>query len=93
MPWFELSADADAFVAELGRYGWVFPFDWGAWEDETKRLIDTDGIEHADVATLRRLLILLVRSDRFVEGQLGWAMESGLVARILRRLGEVSAHS
>jgi hypothetical protein len=88
MPWFELSDDARAFVAELGRGGWVFVFDWRAWEDEARRLID-GGLEHADVDGIRRLLTTLVRSDRFVEGQLGWAFESGLSERVLRRLREL----
>lgn len=69
MPWFEMSDDARAFVAELGRGGWVFVFDWRAWEDEARRLID-GGLEHADVDGIRRLFTTLVRSDRFVEGQL-----------------------
>jgi hypothetical protein len=89
MPWFELSDDARAFVAELGRGGWVYAFDWRAWEDEARRLMEPDGLEHADVEDLRRLFTTLVRSDRFVEGQLAWAFESGLVVRILRRLCEL----
>jgi uncharacterized protein DUF6508 len=91
MPWFELSADARAFIAELGRYGWVYVFDWRAWEDEAKRLIDAGGVEVADLDNIRRLYTTLVRSDRFTEGQLAWAFESGLIVRILRRLRELDA--
>jgi len=91
VPWFELSDDAQAFMSELRGGGWVFVFDWRAWEPEAQRLIDVGGVEQADLSDLRRLLTLLVRSDRFVEGQLSWAMESGLITRILRRLQAISA--
>jgi Family of unknown function (DUF6508) len=88
MPWFELSEDASAFVTELGRGGWVYVFDWRAWEDEARKLID-GGLEQADVDGIRRLFTTLVRSNRFVEGQLAWAFESGLIARMVRRLREL----
>ena len=88
MPWFELSRDAEAFVRTLGKHGWVFVFDWMAWQDEARELID-GGLEHADVDDIRRLFTTLVRSDRFVEGRLAWAFESGLVARMVRRLREL----
>ena len=40
--------------------------------------------------TLRKLFTLLVRRDRFVEGSLGEALESGLVVRILYRLRAIA---
>ena len=89
MPWFEPSDEARAFVAELGRCGWVFVFDWQAWEPEARELIRGGGVEQASVDEIRRLVTLLVRSNRFVEGQLAWAFESGLMVRILRRLRDL----
>jgi hypothetical protein len=86
MPWFELSDDAQAFVGELGRHGWIVVFGWRAWEDDARELIEGDGLATADVETIRRLFTLLVRSDRFVEGQLAWAFESGLMTRVVQRL-------
>lgn len=90
MPWFELSGDARAFVAELGRQGWVYVFDWMAWQDEAKRLMAPGGVESAGVDEIRRLFTTLVRSDRFMEGQLGWAFDSGLFVRMVRRLRELT---
>jgi len=92
MPWFELSEDALAFVNALGHYGFVVVFDWRAWETEAKRLIDTGGVEAAGVDDIRRLLTTLIRSDSFVEGQLAWAFESGLMVRILRRLRDIDTN-
>ncbi|MGH3083327.1 MAG: DUF6508 domain-containing protein [Gaiellaceae bacterium] len=43
-------------------------FDWLTWEPEAKRLTDVGGIEQADLLDLRRLLTMLVRSDRFRRG-------------------------
>jgi uncharacterized protein DUF6508 len=91
MPWYELGDDASAFREELGRYGWVYVFDWMTWQDEAKRLIEGDGLETASVDDIRRLFTTLVRSDRFMEGQLGWAFESGLMVRILHRIEELDA--
>jgi Family of unknown function (DUF6508) len=91
MPWFELSADAQAFVSTLGKGGWVFVFDWMSWANDARQMIETGGLESADLLTLRKLLALLVRRDRFVEGSLGEAFESGLVLRILYRLRAIGA--
>jgi Family of unknown function (DUF6508) len=90
MPWFELSPDASAFVDALRAHGLIVPFDWVAWHEEAECIVTGDGLEHADLLTLRKLLILLVRRDRFVEGSLGEAFASGLVVRIVRRLQELN---
>lgn len=90
MPWFELSRDAAASVETLGKHGWIFVFDWMSWAEDARRIVETDELERADVLTLRKLLTLLVRRDRFVEGSLGEAFESGLVLRILYRLRAVA---
>jgi len=91
MPWFELSVDALAFSRTLGKHGWIVVFDWMSWTGDARRLVETDGLERADLLTLRKLLTLLVRRDRFVEGSLGEAFESGLVVRILYRLRALAA--
>ncbi len=82
MPWFELSDDASAFMAEVGRGGWVFVFDWMSWEPVP--------LEEADLEDIRRHLTRLVRGNRFVEGALGEAFESGFVLRLLYRLRELT---
>jgi hypothetical protein len=93
MPWFELSVDARAFVATLGKGGWIFVFDWMSWANDARQIIETDGLERADLLMLRKLLTLLVRRDRFVEGSLGEAFESGLVVRILYRLRAIASEA
>lgn len=94
MPWYELSERALAFVRAIGANGWVEPFDWMAWAEtaEGKALRDDrDALAQASPDQLQRLLTTLVRADRFSEGTLGWAFESGLMAAIARRAEKLAA--
>lgn len=63
-------------------------FDWGAWSasSEARGLLgDPSAVSKAKPEQLVRLLTALLRQDRFVEGALGHAYESGLLTAILRR--------
>jgi hypothetical protein len=88
MPWFDFSTAARAFVADLGRCGWVTPFDWPAWAatERGRRLVtDPAAIAGASVEDLGRILTTLVRGDRFSEGTLVNAYETGVLTAIVRR--------
>ncbi len=91
--WFSLSQDGHGFVSTCYETGWVqLGFDWPKWigTREAARLRDDPaGIENASPEQLRRLLTALIRQDRFVEGLLGGAFESGLLLRIVRRVAEL----
>lgn len=89
IPWVEYATQVLDFLRVLSLHGWVVPFDWPSWLPEAKRLVEPGGVEGADVETLQRLLTTIVRQDRFVEGNLASAFESGLVVRILRRIAEL----
>lgn len=94
MPWYELSDRAGAFVRAIGANGWIEPFDWMAWAEtpEGKALReDRAALANATPDQLKRLLTTLVRADRFNEGTLGWAFESGLMAAITRRAATLAA--
>ena len=85
MPWYRFSPAADAFLRDAGAL--VEPFDWPAWlqTSDGMRLRDPDAVRDADAADLARLLTAILRSDRFTEGSLAGAHESGLLTAILRR--------
>jgi len=84
---FDLSSLAGQFVAALYDHGWVVPFDWVAWQDEAVQLYESpEALGKADIQTLRKLLTLHVRKDRFCEGHLAAVFESGHVTAILQRL-------
>jgi len=88
MPWFELSERADAFIRTAAGSGWVQPFDWMAWveTDEGKSLRDDrEALSRSTADQLQRLLTAVIRADRFSEGSLEWAFDSGLMAAIARR--------
>jgi hypothetical protein len=81
-------ADAE-FVKACYDLGWILAdFDWPEWKEtpEALRLRDDSfGIENASCEQLAKLLTVLVRQDRFVEGALREAFEAGLLLRIVRR--------
>ncbi|MFN3447694.1 MAG: DUF6508 domain-containing protein [Roseococcus sp.] len=86
----------EAYVEEVIRFtevayahGWVLPdFDWIAWggsEEAIVLLSDPAKLAAATPRQLARLLTLIIRQDRFVEGALAAAFESGLILGIVRR--------
>ena len=89
MGWFEFGPTAEAWRAAVARGDWiVVGFDWRSWlETERGRALrdDPDAIASATPDELGWLLTAIVRSDRFVEGSIQGAFESGLLVRICRR--------
>jgi hypothetical protein len=87
--YFEFGPTAEAWRAAVGRGGWVIVgFDWRSWlqTDEGRALRDRpEALASATPEQLGKLLTAIVRSDRFVEGSIAGAFESGLLARIARR--------
>jgi len=90
MPWYRFSPAADAFLRDAG--GLMEPFDWPAWlgTPEGARLRDPAAVAGASEVDLSRLLTAIVRSDRFTEGSLAGAYDSGLLIAILRRAKQLS---
>jgi hypothetical protein len=87
--WFEFGPTAEAWRTAVAAGSWVVvDFDWRTWltGDEGRTLRDDpNAIATATPDQLAWLLTAIVRSDRFVEGSIGGAFESGLLARISRR--------
>lgn len=91
MPWYERSDSGDALVAALA--GCCLPgFNWPRWLSGPaghRQANDPVALAGAGPADLCRLITALVRSDRFSEGSLAGAYESGLLGRVLDRVAEV----
>jgi hypothetical protein len=88
MPYVERSDEAQRFVTEAASAGWIFPFDWPTWAatPEARALLgDPARVAAASADDLARLLTTIVRGDRFSEGTLVHAHESGLLTAITRR--------
>ncbi len=90
VPYFDYSPEALQFLRALGVNGWLEPYDWNAWLPEAERYYhDPTLLDHADIPTIRNLLTLHVRRDRFHEGHFASMSESGHIAAILRRLATI----
>ena len=88
LPYYTFGPAGEAFLGGVGRGGWVFPFDWGSWlQTDGGRALQArpEALAAAAPIQLARLLTAIVRSDRFVEGSIAGAFESGLLAGIARR--------
>lgn len=90
MPFFSLSDEAAEFVRALYRQGLVIAFDWRSWKEEAKQYqINSAALATADLLTIRKLLTLHVRTDRFAEGHLEKVYEKGNLTAILQRLKQI----
>lgn len=89
MPWYELGPTAEAFLRAVVGNGWMMiGFDWPTWASTAEAMaLRTDPAALADATPdqIAKLLTALIRSDRFNEGTLGDAFESGYIAAIARR--------
>jgi len=86
-PHFNFSAEADRFHHCLYDNNWIVSFDWPGWQAEAERLCASpEMLERADLETIRKLLTLHVRKERFCEGHLLGMFESGHLTNVLRRL-------
>jgi ADP-ribosyl-[dinitrogen reductase] hydrolase len=73
------------------RFGWWMPFDWSTWEEGRRLVEDPARLSGAGLTTLRKLLTMHVRADRFADGHLAAVHRSGHLAAILRRVAELRA--
>ncbi|NIA13651.1 MAG: hypothetical protein GWP08_06175 [Nitrospiraceae bacterium] len=87
------SETADAFIRMTYDTGWVLShFDWGRWAQtpEAAELRDNpDALAQATAEQLARLLTVVIRQERFCEGALAAAFESGLITAICRRAAQL----
>ena len=96
MPWFDLSDPVRRFAGEAAalvrtaRTEGRMPSDfaWTSWartpEAQTLRE-DRDALAQATPEQLAKLLTVLIRQNKFVEGALAGDCESGLLTAVLRR--------
>lgn len=86
--------ELDEFVRVAYDDGWVLTgFDWPTWK-ETPEAAQLHGssvmIANATVMQLARIMTTLIRQDRFAEGTLRSAWETGLLHRVLTRIAQLS---
>ncbi len=65
----------------------MISFDWGAWDEGGKIASDENfDFDATDLLTKCKLITAIVRYDRFCEGALESAFESGLILKILKSI-------
>jgi len=88
-PFFSFSDEASEFVRALYDHEWVvLGFDWPTWShtrDAEMLYGNRDALSSASPQELAKLITFLVRQDRFCEGFLAEAFETGLVSAICER--------
>ena len=92
MGWYEPGPEALAFLADARAL--IEPFDWPAWASgpEGRALLGhPEAVGSASADELRKLLTVYVRSERFGDGTLEAAFDSGMLTAILRRAGILAA--
>jgi len=86
------SSGVTRLMNSLHDSGFLLIFDWPAWQDEARRyVLHPEQLRSADIVTLRKLLTLHIRKERFCEGHFGAMIDSGHIKRILERLKELRA--
>jgi hypothetical protein len=85
IPWVEHSVEFGRVVVALYDVQAVAPFDWMDWYDEA-RYPNGEGLESAPLDDIVRMMTVVVRSDRFSEGSLKAAVDSGVFGLLLGRL-------
>ena len=91
--YYQYSPEVIAFIETLYAASVVLDFDWPSWQPQAMRYWEQPSRLHsARLLTLRKLLTLHVRADRYVEGHLASMLESGHITAILRRVAHLVAH-
>ena len=88
MGWYDFSPEADRFRLEMVSAGWVQPVDWMAWAGSPAGRAMIEDPQRVASATADELVLLVtaaIRGDRFSEGSLAGAHESGMLLAIARR--------
>ena len=93
MPYVTLSEPAQEFLEAAYERGWLnVDFDWPEWSqsERAERLReDPAALASAESEDLSRLLTVCIRQDRFAEGALLEAFDSGLILRIVQRANAI----
>ena len=91
MPYIVRDPLISEFVEFMYDHDLVVQFDWSEWDEgrEWYRLQDESKYEHLNIETALKLLTAVIRNDRFHEGALVNAFESGDFPKIINTLIEL----
>ncbi len=88
----DYSPQVEKFMGAIYSEKFILPFDWTRWQSEARRYIeDPASLHSADLTTLRKLLTMHVRAERFTDGHIAAMIDRGHILAILRRLEAIRA--
>lgn len=86
---YEYSDQVRAFIRDLYEHNFIQPFNWVSWRESPQAQIlfnHPDNLLQANLEDLVKSLIVILRSDRFIGGQLASSIKDGFIANILKRM-------
>jgi len=86
MPYYNTDKIVDEFLEIVYGIPIIISFDWPNWEEGSKIYKEFDEENTYSILTLCKLITTIVRADRFSEGELVMAFESGKMGKILNSL-------
>ncbi|HEY5890261.1 MAG TPA: DUF6508 domain-containing protein [Acidimicrobiia bacterium] len=86
MPYAVYSEPVRNVLECLGALGLFVAFDWVHWEGLLRYRDNPSELETAPVSDAVRILVAVQRSERFVDGSIEGALESGLIQTALARI-------
>lgn len=93
LPYATYSDIATDFISAAYEHGWVLrDFNWPEWAQSTEAgslRDDQTALARATPEQIARLLTVVIRQDRFVEGALLTAFKSGVILHIVRRAAAI----
>lgn len=84
---YKYSSEVYEFLDILYKHNFIIIFNHPKWQPEALKYIeDPELLKSADILTLRKLLTLHIRKERFCSGHLAAAVDTGHLVKILERL-------
>lgn len=94
-PYYRYSQIASEFIGTAYNFKWIrMDFDWASWmgaKEITDLRDNPEVMNRATTEDLSRLLTVVIRQDRFCEGSIADAFESGLLTAICRRAAQMES--
>lgn len=79
-------ATVEALRSAIGGAGLVVPYAWPDWEDLPRYRDDPAALAEAPVADAVRMVVAILRAERFTDGAIEGALGSGLLQSALARI-------
>jgi len=91
MPWVQNDPLIYELLGFMDDKGLLITFKWAEWDEGSELFTSEDPIKYdnIDVETALKLISAAARKERFADGTLAWAFESGSFPKLVSRLVEL----